>query len=1401
MMSHLPRRTAYLGISIALTALFLLFTGTSAEAQQQPKPPKGYNFCANENEVCSFEGTQDVAFGANGRFRYKKGVSGRVTCDDPTFGDPIQGVVKACFVTGDQHQSSAPPIPDGYSFCSKENEACTFGGTQNVAYGANGVFRIKLGVSGGIACNDDTFGDPLVGVVKACYVSAATTATQQAQFAATAGGTGAQSSAPQHSLDEPKPRNAKQLVPGQPQDGTLSGGGQDNYSVTLSAGQYIKIAVDQRGVDVTVSLLSSDGTMLANVDTMNGTQGIEPLCWVAQASGDYFVQVSPLDSQAPSGQYSIRIVEVRTAVADDQTRVAGQDDLWKGRVLMQTNAADSLQQATSRLRNAYTEWQSASDTERVSETTGRLLNAYASLENLSKDQAVVANLRTEAINVFLPAANQGNALAEVAIGEIYSFVDPAESLKWYQKAADSGDVGGENMLGNIYFIGQGVKQDYSQALNWYRKAAEQGNANSESHLGTLYSQGLGVQQDYAAAMGWFQKSAAQGDLSSMYSIGMFYENGQGVSQDYTEAMKWFQKAGGLWTAAVQIGLLYENGWGVKQDYAEALKWFQKYALSENGAFVTESQACYELGRLYQNGWGVRKNQTEAMKWFQKAAETGYPDAIKWMTEQGTPDAQAAVGSLYYNGRGVVQDYAQAMQWYQKAADHGNVDAQSSLGDMYFNGQGVAQNYPEAMKWFQKAAGQGNAHAQNQIGWMLQNSLGVKKNLNEAVKWFEKAASQGFAVSENNLANYYYLGAAGLKQNYAQAMDLFQKAAAQGEPNAETSLGTMFEQGQGVQQNYVTALGWYQKAADQGDKDAIDAVNRLRTAHSWELAQSYETSNPPDLQDAVQIYDQLCSANRIDACERLVALGRADSKVRDTIVQHDTAICAQTGQWQAAEASCKKLVDSGMDSATVRENLAAAMNAEEESYSATCAQSNEWQAAEAACKKLLDLGEETDTARANLAAAAQAEAQAKEQERQDRIAQLQQDLQEKLDEAEQAEKSAADLQAQSDTGTLADAIGQGAAVVFQNRAQNLRQQASQDQSELEDLTGQDYQAEIDASVQRSANYQPQPDLINQTLRQQLGQLNQVAQRQPQQPLTPQQQQAAQKAQQIMQQYGGSQPAGSAASSTVPPASAPGADYSGQYADWVHLLLRRAGSYTCPSSMSAQDGVPPAVSGTEPRDLYVKAAVQNAWAAECYAQQEHDNEAQAQAQAMIQNLQAAQSLCSNILGATPCETSGTYNIYKCGEIEGNVKACTAVPSTAYAYFTWTQPVLNGQATAVVIFTEPLLNEDYQPGNLFLAASAKDDQQARAGMLAYMNRTGVPGDPASNWTDNDVVGSQQDAEAKMQAAFAKTVNDMSAWISPVSYRLVILDPSSGAVVREVQLKANGGRPAAPRGAGVAN
>lgn len=66
--------------------------------------------------------------------------------------------------------------PAGYSRCASEWETCSFTGTADVVYGALNTWTAPRSFSGGTACTNAVFGDPLRGTVKACYMKPTSTA-------------------------------------------------------------------------------------------------------------------------------------------------------------------------------------------------------------------------------------------------------------------------------------------------------------------------------------------------------------------------------------------------------------------------------------------------------------------------------------------------------------------------------------------------------------------------------------------------------------------------------------------------------------------------------------------------------------------------------------------------------------------------------------------------------------------------------------------------------------------------------------------------------------------------------------------------------------------------------------------------------------------------------------------------------------------------------------------------------------------------------------------------------------------------------------------------------------------------------------------------------------------------
>ena len=69
--------------------------------------------------------------------------------------------------------------------------------------------------------------------------------------------------------------------------------------------------------------------------------------------------------------------------------------------------------------------------------------------------------------------------------------------------------------------------------------------------------------------------------------------------------------------------------------------------------------------------------------------------------------------------------------------------------------------------------------------------------------------------------YYYE-----KKDYKQALEWFKKATDQGNANAQTNLGGMYFEGQGVSKNLIYAYSWFYLALSNGYSHALKVKNRL-----------------------------------------------------------------------------------------------------------------------------------------------------------------------------------------------------------------------------------------------------------------------------------------------------------------------------------------------------------------------------------------------------------------------------------------------------------------------------------------------------------------------------------------------------------------------------------------------
>jgi len=138
---------------------------------------------------------------------------------------------------------------------------------------------------------------------------------------------------------------ATSLQVGIPIERTLAAGQSHTYNISLEQDQFMRLVVDQRGIDVVIHVFSPAGRQLGEFDSPNGTNGPEDVTLLAETSGGYRIEVAPLSGyENPSGRYEIKIVELRKATEQELQAGKNQEVLKAKGLALLIETAQNLPQ-------------------------------------------------------------------------------------------------------------------------------------------------------------------------------------------------------------------------------------------------------------------------------------------------------------------------------------------------------------------------------------------------------------------------------------------------------------------------------------------------------------------------------------------------------------------------------------------------------------------------------------------------------------------------------------------------------------------------------------------------------------------------------------------------------------------------------------------------------------------------------------------------------------------------------------------------------------------------------------------------------------------------------------------------------------------------------------------------
>jgi len=125
----------------------------------------------------------------------------------------------------------------------------------------------------------------------------------------------------------------------------------------------------------------------------------------------------------------------------------------------------------------------------------------------------------------------------------------AQTFPDWEKQARAGDPVAQNVIGMAYKYGDVVPQNHAQSLHWFEQAAQQGDADAQFNLGRIYGKATGsvygkqraVPRDDVTAAFWYRKAAEQNYAPAQLNLGQMYaEGGLSFPRDLAQAYFWTQ---------------------------------------------------------------------------------------------------------------------------------------------------------------------------------------------------------------------------------------------------------------------------------------------------------------------------------------------------------------------------------------------------------------------------------------------------------------------------------------------------------------------------------------------------------------------------------------------------------------------------------------------------------------------------------------------------------------------------------------------------------------------------------------------------------------------------------------------------------------------------------------------
>jgi len=217
------------------------------------------------------------------------------------------------------------------------------------------------------------------------------------------------------------------LEPGLPIEREIAGGESHKYKFTLQAGQFVRVVVEQKKIDVALKIAAPDGEQL--IEANFGEAGeLESLSAEAAAGGEYELTIR---ANGAAGSYRVRLEVKAAASAQDKQRMTAE------RLLVDVaksfhQGAGALTTTIEKARQALTLWRELGDRHWEAATANIIGQAYLTVGT--------SELAIEALNQALGIRRElkyrtGEGITLLNLGSVYQTLGRYEkAIEYYEQA-------------------------------------------------------------------------------------------------------------------------------------------------------------------------------------------------------------------------------------------------------------------------------------------------------------------------------------------------------------------------------------------------------------------------------------------------------------------------------------------------------------------------------------------------------------------------------------------------------------------------------------------------------------------------------------------------------------------------------------------------------------------------------------------------------------------------------------------------------------------------------------------------------------------------------------------------------------------------------------------------------